>query len=89
MSHSIKLLRTFLREEIARNLRRGERVDHYPWISEESRITIIFDIQNDQYLTTVENLSTGETETKGLPSEEEAKHWARTISDKIQRDNFS
>jgi len=84
-----KLLRMLIREEIGRSFMRGERVDFYPWTSDVTNVTIIKDIEGDQCWAYVEELSSGEVQKKLLPSEEEAQHWARQMSDVIRRKELS
>lgn len=84
-----KLLRALIREEIGRNLRRGERVDFYPWRVDDTRVSIIYDMEQDQYWAYVEELSSGKVQKKLLPSEEEAQHWARQVLNTMRQKEFA
>lgn len=84
---SEELIRIFVREEIGRNLRRGEHTDAYPWNNADGGVSISYDPEEDSYLVTATLGDRQETTRK--KSEEEAKHWARNTLDGFTRDDFS
>lgn len=84
-----RLLRALIREEIGRNLRRGERVDYYPWSVDDINVSIIYDNETNKFWAFVEEISTGKVNKKLLPDEAEARHWARQQIDDMRRKEFS
>lgn len=87
------LLRQLIREEIGRSFMRGERIDFYPWHTENTNVSIIRDAESEGFWVFVEELtgdsSEGKIHKKRLPSEEEAQHWARQVIDDLQRKEFT
>lgn len=83
------LLRALIREEIGRNLKRGDRVDFYPWAVEDNNVSIVFDTEKDMFWAYVEDKETGKTQKKLLPNEDEARHWARQMIDQKRQKGFA
>jgi len=81
-------LRTLIREEIGRNLRSGERLDHYPWITDDIKVQIYPDGVTDKWWAVVEP-EEGEPLRVSRPTQEEATIWARLEWEKIRRKKFS
>lgn len=84
MSGTLKaLLHALVREEIGRNLKKGERIDFTPWSTEQRKIAIFPDVSTGQYWAEIYG-DEGDLR-KLLPTEDEANHWARSTWDLLQR----
>jgi hypothetical protein len=81
MPRSVDIVRIFIREEIA-HLMRGESVNSYPWKHEEPEYSITSDHEGCFVITVGEG---DDSVTKKFDSEEEARFWARSVIDSVQR----
>ena len=94
---SEELLRAFIRETASASqggtstsrsgIMRGQSDSFYPFNSDATDTSIIYDADNDNYVAYV-TTDDGE-EMKSFPSEVEATHWAKRASDKKKRDSFA
>ena len=88
MRLSIKELRCLIREEIGRNLRSGERLDHYPWVADDIKVEIYPDAASEQWWALVE-IEPGNVVRTSKSSQEEANFWAREQWEKARRKKFA
>lgn len=88
MTNDLLLLRCFIREEISRDFKTG-RLDQYPWDTAGNHITIYLDPADERFIVNVADSEFNTIEQSKKNSEEEARHWARTIVDDLRREEFS
>lgn len=88
MRLSLSELRRIIREEIGRNLRSGERLDHYPWVADDIRVRIYPDAIQEKWWAEVE-VEPGKVIRALKPNQEEASFWAREQWEKARRKKFA
>lgn len=81
----VESYKEILKEEIGRDLKAGQRIDHYPWTTEHFNINLYPVNNRDAWNAEITDRDQEVVYSEDFPSEEEAKHWARMAKDYLER----